>query len=296
MKPSVFDYYAPDSLDEALALLAQYGSDVKPLAGGQSLVPAMNFRVLHSAALVDLNRLTVLEHIRQFDGELRIGSMTRQRRIERDPLVAQFAPLLHETMPYIAHPQIRNRGTLGGSLVHADPAAELPVIAVALNARLRVQSVKGERWLTANDFFLGMFTTALQPDELLVEIAFPPLPMEAGWSFMEFARRHGDYALIGVAAWITLDDRGVCRDARLVYLNAGNGPIDARSAAQLLRGREISDEAIEASSAAADREIEPTGNVHCSPAYQRHLARVLTRRAVWQAVERAKAQHPVMNH
>lgn len=290
MKPFAFDYYAPDSLEEALALLADHGSEAKPLAGGQSLVPAMNFRVVQSALLVDLNRLSTLDSIRHVNGELRIGAMTRQRRIEHDPLVAQFAPLLHEAMPYIAHPQIRNRGTLGGSLVHADPAAELPVIAIALNARLRVQSATGERWLTAKDFFLGMFTTALQPDELLVEIAFPSLPAGAGWSFMEFARRHGDYALMGVAAWIALDDRGVCRDARLVYLNAGNGPIDARAAAQLLLGREISNEAIEAATAAADREIDPMGNVHCTPAYQRHLAHVLTRRAVQQASARAHRQ------
>jgi aerobic carbon-monoxide dehydrogenase medium subunit len=289
MKPSAFDYYAPDSLEEALALLAEHSGDAKPLAGGQSLIPAMNFRVLQSALLVDLNRLSTLDSIHLVDGELRIGSMTRQRRIERDPLVAQLAPLLHETMPYIAHPQIRNRGTLGGSLVHADPAAELPVIAVALNARLRVQSATGARWLAAQEFFLDMFTTALQPDELLVEIAFPRLPTGAGWSFMEFARRHGDYALIGVAAWITLDDRGLCREARLVYLNAGNGPIDAQSAAQLLLGREMSIEAIAAATAAADHEIEPTGNVHCTPAYQRHLARVLTRRALLQASARAKA-------
>src|SRR5512136_990048 len=146
MKPSAFDYYAPDTLEEVLALLAEHGSDAKPLAGGQSLIPAMNFRVLQSAMLVDLNRLTALDGIRHVDGELRIGAMTRQRRVERDPLVAQFAPLLHETMPFIAHPQIRNRGTIGGSLVHADPAAELPVIAIALNARLRVQSAAGERW------------------------------------------------------------------------------------------------------------------------------------------------------
>jgi carbon-monoxide dehydrogenase medium subunit len=271
-------------------LLAEHGSDAKPLAGGQSLIPAMNFRVLQSTLLVDLNSLTALDGIRHVDGELRIGAMTRQRRIERDPLVTQIAPLLHETMPYIAHPQIRNRGTIGGSLVHADPAAELPVIAIALNARLRVQSATGEHWLAAEEFFLDMFTTALQPDELLVEIAFPTLPSGAGWSFMEFARRHGDYALIGVAAWIALDERGTCREARLVYLNAGNGPIDARSAAQLLHGQEISIDAIEAVAAAADREIAPTGNVHCTPAYQRHLARVLTRRALTQASARANRQ------
>ncbi len=287
MKPPEFDYYAPESLEEALALLAEYGGAAKPLAGGQSLIPAMNFRVLHSALLVDLNRVITLEGICHMEGELRIGAMTRQRRVERDPLVAQFAPLLHETMPYIAHPQIRNRGTIGGSLVHADPAAELPVIAIALNARMRAQSATGERWLTAKEFFLDMFTTALQPDELLVEIAFPPLPQKAGWSFMEFARRHGDYALIGVATWVALDDHGICREARLVYLNAGNGPIDAQSAADLLQGRAISIEAAEAAAAAADREIHPTGNVHCTPAYQRHLARVLTRRALLQAGARA---------
>src|SRR5512135_1935605 len=173
MKPSAFDYYAPDALEEALTLLAQHGSDAKPLAGGQSLIPAMNFRILQSALLVDLNRLTTLDSIRHIDGDLRIGAMTRQRRVERDPLVAQLAPLLHDTMPYIAHPQIRNRGTIGGSLVHADPAAELPVIAIALNARLRTRNAAGERWLMAHEFFLDLFTTALLPDELLVEIAFP---------------------------------------------------------------------------------------------------------------------------
>ena len=288
MKPSAFDYFAPDTLEAALALLAEHGGDAKPLAGGQSLVPAMNFRVLQSPLLVDLNRLTELDGIRHVDDELRIGAMTRQRRIERDPLVAQLTPLLHETMPHIAHPQIRNRGTIGGSLVHADPAAELPVIAVALSARLRLQSAANQRWLTAEEFFQGIFTTALTPDELLVEIAFPLLPQRTGWSFKEFARRHGDYALIGVAAWITLDEHDVCRAARLVYLNAGNGPIDARPAAQQLIGQSMSAAVIDAAAAAADREISPTGNVHCTPQYQRHLARVLTRQALWQATERAK--------
>ena len=289
MKPPAFDYYAPDSLDAALALMAEHGAAAKPLAGGQSLIPAMNFRVLQSAILVDLNRLNNLDGIHRTDDELRIGAMTRQRRVERDPLVAQLAPLLHETMPYIAHPQIRNRGTIGGSMVHADPAAELPVIAIALNVRFRVQSASSERWLSAEEFFQGMFTTALMPDELLVEIAFPAWPSGAGWSFMEFARRHGDYALMGVAAWVTLDDRGVCREARLVYLNAGNGPVDAKRAAQQLKGQTVSLEAIDAAAAmAADREISPTGNVHCTAEYQRHLARVLTQRALRQAAARAK--------
>lgn len=288
MKPAAFEYFAPQSLDAALALLAQHGGDAKPLAGGQSLIPAMNFRVAQPAILVDLNRLDELDYVRQADGgELRIGAMTRQRRLERELLVARAAPLLHETIPYIAHPQIRNRGTIGGSLAHADPAAELPVIAMALDARLRLQSASGERWVAAGEFFQGLFTTALTPEELLVEIALPAMPPRTGWSFIEFARRHGDYALMGVAARVTLDEAGQCRQARLVYLNAGDGPVDARQAAESLRGRTLSTEAIDAAAdLAADNEIDPTGNVHASAEYQRHLANVLTRRALKQAAER----------
>jgi len=290
MKPPAFEYVATDSLESALLLMAQYGGDAKPLAGGQSLVPAMNFRVAQPALLVDLNRLAELDYIRQSDnGELRIGAMTRQRRLERDPLIAEWSPLLHEAMPYVAHPQIRNRGTLGGSLAHADPAAELPMLTVALGARFRAQSTAGERWISAEEFFRGMFTTALTPEEILVEVALPALLHHTGWSFMEFARRHGDYALMGVAAWATLDERGVCPQARLVYLNAGDGPVDARQAAQLLHGQAPSMAAIEAAAVmASENEITPVGNVHASAAYQRHLARVLTRRALTQAFERAK--------
>ncbi len=290
MKPAPFEYILPESLESALALLAQHGAEAKPLAGGQSLVPAMNFRVAQPRFLVDLNELADLGTIRQTaNGELRIGAMTRQRRLERDPLVARWSPLLHETMPHVAHPQIRNRGTLGGSLAHADPAAELPVVAIALGARLRAQSATGERWIPAEEFFQGLFTTVLTPEEILVEVALPAMPPGTGSSFTEFARRHGDYALMGVAALVSLDENGACRQARLVYLNAGDGPIDAQQAAQLLIGQRESAEAIEAAAAmASEKEIAPVGNVHASVAYQRHLARVLTRRALKQAFERAK--------
>ena len=190
MKPAAFEYAAPAALAEALALKAEHGDEAKFLAGGQSLVPAMNFRLAQAALLVDLNGLAELDFIRLDEsGELRLGAMTRQRRLERDALVAGRASLLHEAMPWVAHPQIRNRGTLGGSLAHADPAAELPVVALALNARLRVQSVSGERWIEAADFFQGLFTTALASDEMLVEIALPPLPARTGTAFVEFARR-----------------------------------------------------------------------------------------------------------
>ncbi|MBI4771597.1 MAG: xanthine dehydrogenase family protein subunit M [Chloroflexi bacterium] len=291
MKPAPFDYAAPASLEEALALKARHGDEAKFLAGGQSLIPAMNFRLAQTALLIDLNGLPGLDFVRQAGGgELRLGGLTRQRRLERDPLVAAHAPLLHETMPFVAHPQIRNRGTLGGSLAHADPAAELPVVAVALGARIRAQSVRGERWISSEDFFQGFFTTALAPDELLVEVALPPLPPRTGCAFTEFARRRGDYALAGVAAVVTLDEAGACRSAHLVYLNLGAGPVDARGAAGLLLGERPSEGVIAAAAEmAAGQEIMPLGSVHASPEYQSHLARVLTRRALEQAFERARS-------
>jgi carbon-monoxide dehydrogenase medium subunit len=291
VKPAPFEYLAPASLDEALGLLQEYGEQTKPLAGGQSLVPAMNFRLAQPAALLDLNALSGLDTIRPEDGSgLRLGAMVRQRRLERDSLIAQNAPLLAEAMPFVAHPQIRNRGTLGGSLAHADPAAELPAVALALGARFRAQSAAGERWIPAEDFFLGPFTTALAPEELLVEIELPPLPLRSGWAFLEVARRQGDYAMMGVAAVLSLDERGLCQSARLVYLNAGEGPLEARQAARSLLGEPVGDAAAEsAAHIAAEQEIDPWGNVHATPAYQRHLARVLTRRALLRARDRAVA-------
>jgi carbon-monoxide dehydrogenase medium subunit len=290
MKPPPFEYLAPDTLDGALAALNEHGYDAKLLAGGQSLIPAMNFRMAQPAVLIDLNPALSLNYVERDDlGGLRLGAMTRQRQLERNSLVAEHAPLLHETMPYIAHPQIRNRGTLGGSLAHADPAAELPVIMVALDARFGVRSARRERWIAAADFFLGMFTTDLAAEEALVEVTLPPMPAGTGYSFMEVARRRGDYAMVGLAALVTVDDRLLCQRARLVYLNVGEGPMDAREAAASLLGSAGQDEAIEnAATIAAEREIDPVGNMHASADFQRHLARVLTRRALRQAFERAR--------
>jgi carbon-monoxide dehydrogenase medium subunit len=289
MKPPPFEYLAPDSLSEALAAAKEHGSEAKLLAGGQSLVPAMNFRVTQPTLLIDLNRIPDLDFVRRESGDgLRVGAMTRQRRLEMDPLVKEGAPLLAEAVPFIAHPQIRNRGTLGGSLAHADPAAELPVVALALQARLHAVSADGERWIAAEDFFAGMFTTVLAPEELLVEIEFPGPPAEAGYAFEEFARRRGDYALMGVAAMVSLDAQRHCTQARLVYLNAGDGPVLAAEAAESLVGRPFTPESIEAAARhAAEKEIAPLGNLHATPAFQRHLARVLARRAIATAGARA---------
>ncbi len=289
MKPPPFEYYAPHSLEEALGLLAEHGSNAKILAGGQSLIPAMNFRMTAPSILIDLNPVPGLDYIRASrNGALRIGAMTRQSQVEKDALVRQLAPLVHETIPHIAHPQIRNRGTFGGSLAHADPAAELPVIARALDARLKAQTASGSRWIEAVDFFQFMFTTDLAPDEILVEVEMPPMPPDTGWSFLEFSRRHGDYALVGVAALVTLGSDGRCQSARLVFLNVGDGPVVAAEAATMLSGQELTEEAIAAAARhASQSEMSPIADVHASAGYQRHLAQVLAVRALKQAAQRA---------
>lgn len=291
MKPAPFEYYAPQSLEEALFLLHNHADDAKILAGGQSLVPAMNFRVVQPSALIDLNRVPELGYIREEGECLRVGAMTRERQLEIDASVAKQAPLLHEAAPHIAHPQIRNRGTIGGSIVNADPAAELPVLMLASQARLKARSSSGERWIEAKDFFVGMFTTALEPDEILVEIEVPFLPSRSGWSFLEVAPRAGDYAMMGVAALVTLDEAGKCGHAKLVYLNAGDGPVDATQAAQLLHGQMFSDELIDsAAQTASQQEINPFGNIHASVEYQRHLANVLTKKALKIAFQRSAGE------
>jgi len=291
MKPAPFDYVAPNSLEAALDLMAEYGDEAKLLAGGQSLVPAMNFRLLQPAVLVDLNRLEQLAFIQEAaDGGLRLGALTRQRELELSPLVAERSPLVHEAVPFIAHVQIRNRGTLGGSLAHADPAGELPVLMVALRARLRLRSATGDRWVSAEDYYQGLFQVDMRPDEILVEVAVPPPPARTGWAFVEFARRQGDYALLGVAAQLTVNADGQCQEARLVYLNAGEKPVVAKQAAALLRQKQPSAELFEeAARLAARDEIHPSGDIHASVPYLRHLAVVLTRKALSQAWERALA-------
>lgn len=288
MKPAPFEYHVPTSIEETLILLHNSGSEAKLLAGGQSLVPAMNFRVVQPSVLIDLNRVKELDYLRE-DGEcVRIGAMARERRLELEPLISKRYPLLEEAMPHVAHPQIRNRGTLGGSLANADPAAELPVIMLALGARMKVRSADAERWVEASDFFLGMFTTAVGPEEMLAEIELPSQPSQTGWSFLEVAPRAGDYALMGVAALVTLDENQKCKQARLVYLNAGDGPLVAKEAAQLLKGETFNDELINSAAAlASGQEINPFGNIHASPEFQRHLANVLTKRALKTAFKRA---------
>jgi CO/xanthine dehydrogenase FAD-binding subunit len=292
MKPPAFEYHRPETLDEALALLAEH-EDAKPLAGGQSLIPAMNFRLAAPAALVDLGRLTELRGLAAASdkeaGGVRFGAMTTHAALETSPLVAQRAPLLAETIGFVAHPQIRNRGTLGGSLAHADPAAELPAVMVALEATLTLQRAGAERRVPAEQFFTGLFATALEPGELVTAIEVPPLPARSGWAFEEMARRHGDYALVGVAVVLRLDPAGRCENARVVLLSVGDGPVLARRAMTALAGQAVNAEVIAgAAELVASEDIDPPSDIHASAAYRRQLARVLTRRALTRALERVR--------
>ncbi len=290
MKPAPFLYFRPTTVEEAMALLAEHGDEAKPLAGGQSLIPAMNFRLARPGALVDLNRIAELSYVRSHRDGLVIGAMTRQRTVERSEEVRRVAPLVSEAMPFVAHPQIRNRGTVGGSIAHADPAAELPAVMLALEARFRARSRSGERSIPAGEFFKGALETALRPDELLVEIAVSRRPPRSGHAFTEVARRHGDYALVGVAAVVTLDPRGRCGTARIALVSVGDGPVLATAAAALLVGAEPTADAIRAAAdAAAQQDIDPPADIHASAAYRRHLTAVLTRRTLARAFERAGA-------
>jgi carbon-monoxide dehydrogenase medium subunit len=288
MKPAPFDYYLPATIDEALDLKARLGGEARFLAGGQSLVPAMNFRLARPSALIDLNGLMELAAIDEgSDGELRLGALVRHRDLERLPEVARLHPLLREAAAQVAHPQIRVRGTIGGNLAHAEPASELPSVMVALRARMRARSVNGERWIESADFFTGALTTALRDDELLTEIAMPKLPPWTGTCFLEMARRRGDFALMGLAATITLDPRRRCIAARLVYCNADDRPFDATDAAATLVGKRIAAPTVDAAASAAARAMRPGGSIHASAEFQRHLAATLTRRAVMEAAGRA---------
>jgi aerobic carbon-monoxide dehydrogenase medium subunit len=287
VKPPVFDYLVPASLDEALKILGELGERAKVLAGGQSLVALLNFRLVRPEHLVDLNGLSELAGIREEDGHVVIGAMTRQRAVEQAALVRARVPLLSEAMPQIGHVQIRNRGTVGGSLAHADPAGELPAVVAALGGDLVVRSARGRRVLKAEQFFIGYLTTALEPDELLVEVRLPATPPRTGSAFVEVSRRHGDFALVGVAATVTLDEAGVCTSSAIALTGVGPAPVLARDAARAFVGARPTAKAMEDAGARVAGAIEPDSDLHASSDFRKHLAGVLTRRALAQATDRA---------
>jgi CO/xanthine dehydrogenase FAD-binding subunit len=288
VKPPPFDYVSVTSVEEALDALAEHGDEAKLLAGGQSLVPLLAFRLARPSVLVDLNRIDGLGGITLEDDALVLGATARERAVERHPGIAERCPMIAEAISHIGHVAIRNRGTVGGSLVHADPAAEWPALAVALDAELEATSSRGTRTIPAQEFFLSYFTTTLEPDEVLTRIRVPLPNGRSGSTFVELARRHGDFALAGVGALVTLDADGTAADVRLGLIGVGDRAVRASGAEETLRGRVPDDDAVAEAAAAVASEIDPTGDIHASADYRRHVATVLTRRALTTAVERAR--------
>ncbi|MGA9895479.1 MAG: xanthine dehydrogenase family protein subunit M [Xanthobacteraceae bacterium] len=287
MKPPVFDYIAATSIGMAVAALAEAGGEAKVLAGGQSLMPMLNFRLLRPSILIDINRIRGLGFVEETPDSIRIGALTRHFQLETSPLVARHFPVLSCAMTHVAHLAIRNRGTIGGSLSHADPAAELPMLALLLNAELHIVSINGSRVSAARDFFLDTMTVDLDGTELLAEIVLPKLPPHTGWGFEEVARRHGDFALAAVATTLTLSGDRIA-EARVALTGVGPTALRATDAETLLVGQRLDDKLAMRAIAAVREAISPETDLHASADYRRHLAGVLAGRALAAAWCRAK--------
>ena len=288
MKPAAFEYVVANSIEQAVAALAQAGGEAKILAGGQSLVPMLNFRLLRPAILVDINRIPGLAFIEDAGDAVKIGALTRHYQLETSPVIAKHFPVLSDAMTHVAHLAIRNRGTIGGSLSHADPAAELPMMALLLGAKLHIISGKGKRTVEAREFFRDALTVDLADDELLTEIHLPKLPPQTGWGFEEVARRAGDFALAAVAATITISG-GTMKETRIALTGVGPTPVRASEAEALLVGRKLEAKLMARTIEAVRAAIEPETDLHASSDYRRHLAGVLAGRALVAALQRAGA-------
>ncbi|MFB9126308.1 FAD binding domain-containing protein, partial [Paraburkholderia dipogonis] len=287
MKPAPFDYCCPDTIDEAVEVLAANVDDAKLMAGGQSLTPMLNFRVVRPALIIDISRLLELEYVRERrDGGLTIGALTRHRVLETSALVASRFPVIPETMHNVAHLAIRNRGTIGGSLSHADPAAELPMLSRLLDAVIVARSVRGEREIPASEFFVAPLTTALDDDEIVVRVELPGLPAGMGWCFHEFARRAGDFALAAVGVLLDVQG-GEIREARVAMMGVGDTPMRRPEAEAVLTGKALSDEVMADAVHAACDSLQPNTDLHASPEFRRHLAGVLMERVTRKAWQRA---------
>ena len=287
MKPAPFAYVRAASLDQVFDLLARYGDEARVLAGGQSLIPTLNLRLSAPAVLIDINGLEELAGIAVDDGTLRIGALTRQRVIETSSDVARHGPLLKMAMPYVAHPAVRNRGTIGGSIALADPAAELPACAVALGAQIELRGTDGPRTVEATEFFRDLYETDLRRAEVVSAVLIPKPGPGYRSALAEFARRHGDYALVGLAAHARVDGNAL-DDVRLVFFGVGVKPVRVPAADAVLEGREVDEATVQAAQDALAEDLEPSDDLHASAATKLHLARVLTARVLGQLVGEAR--------
>lgn len=290
MKPPPFDYFAPTSTEEAISLLAEFGEAAKILAGGQSLVPMLNFRLARPQVLVDINRIKDLSYISESEGGLRVGALTRHRALETSRVVRDKCPILGFAARFIGHVAIRNRGTFGGSLAHADPAAEFPLVLATLGAKILVRGPEGERTFTPKEFFVSYLTTALQPTELLIEARIPTLAKRTGWGFHELALEQGAFAIVAAAALITLDEKGVCTDARIALGGASPVPVRAEQAENLLRGEKPNEKLLAEAAQRVTEVTEPTTDIHASADYRTAMAEVYARRALTDACGRARRE------
>ncbi len=286
MKPAAFEYVLADSVQGALAALDAAGGDAKIIAGGQSLVPMLNFRLLRPSILIDINRIPNLSYIHDEGDSVRVGALTRHHQLETSPLMAGCFPVIAEAMRHVAHLAIRNRGTIGGSLSHADPAAELPMLSVLLDAKLQIASSNGERTAEARDFFLDALTPDLHEGELLTGVVFPKLPPRSGWGFAEVARRGGDFALAAAAAILTVND-GAVNQARIAVMGVGKTPLRMPEAEALLTGRAIEPALLDRACEAVRGSVEPDTDLHASADYRRHLVGVLVKQTLADAWRRA---------
>ena len=286
MKPAPFDYIAATSVDMAAAALADGGDDAKIIAGGQSLVPLLNFRLLRPSILIDINRIEGLAFISETATDIRVGALTRHYQLETSPVIARHLPVLSCAMTHVAHLAIRNRGTIGGSLAHGDPAAELPMMALLLDAELHIGSVAAARITAARDFFLDALTVDLNAGEIVTEIALPKLPPQTGWGFAEVSRRRGDFALAAAAATLAVA-AGAIVEARIALTGVGRTAVRAATAESLLVGHALEPPLVSQAIEAVRAAIEPDTDLHASADYRRHLAGVLTGRALAAAWRRA---------
>ena len=287
MVTSSFDYYAPTSVADALALLDQHGDDAKLLAGGHSLIPLMKTRLAEPAVLIDLGKISTLSYINEQDGGLAIGAMTTYSEIAGSELVQSNAPVLAEASGQVADNQIRNRGTIGGSLSHSDPAGDLPAVALALGAQLTTSSSGAHRTIRADDFFVDLLTTALEPNEILSEIVIPALPAGTGTAYAKFANKASHYAVVGVAAVVTVGSDGTCQSARIGITGAGPKATRATGTESALVGSNLDDSAVRAAASHAGDGIDFNEDVHASGEYRAHLISVYAARAIRAAVENA---------
>lgn len=287
MKPPLFDYVTPESIEDAVAARAAEEDSVL-LAGGQSLIPTLNFRIANPAVLIDISRIEALKGIAVDGAEITIGAMVRQRQVEKDDAVHRANPLLREVLGNVAHAVVRNRGTVAGSIAHADAAAELPAMLLATGGAVEVRGPSGGRAIDAGDLFRFHLTTNLAADEMITAVRIPNLAANTGWSFKEFARRHGDYALAGICALVTLDDAGNCAQARLSACGIASTAVRLDQAEAELAGGVLDEVTIARAAKAARDAVTAADDSQASTAYRRHLVDTLTRRTVAEARDRAR--------